>query len=233
MVGVLRHSPPQDPLAAPAAASAWSPARKRRMRRQRKQATVKATSITSMLQEKSAQSSISDLCQLYLTSTAAKSEQKAASSRQAQHIIWTMAQRNVWSDDITNLVSHVAEMSVDPHWNFFVQHMVTLCNSHQLDFICLSLRGQADELARHSIGCRVLSRICEQACASQEAMELLTEVSRNLLDYVDHKNANYVVSKLLENFDSFPGMDEVIQSCTSRPSLCCVCMRVLYGSVLY
>lgn len=116
-------------------------------------------------------------------------------------------------------------MSVDPHWNFFAQHTVTLCNSHQLACICLSLRGQVDKLARDKIGIRVLSRICEQTFASQEAMELLLEVSEHLLDYVDHENANYVVSKLLENFDSFPGMDEAMQECTSRPSLyVCVCV---------
>ena len=207
---------------------AWplSPSQKRRFRRARKETRERALegkkqgrlSVAAHACLTGNEASARDIRRLVEVSLQESAAQQAHDSRLVQRLLWALAERREWSDEVLLLLSEDAvKLSMDKNWNFMVQHIVTLCDPVQLDVICILLRGHADELARHRIGCRVLCRICEQAHASAGARALLLELACDLSVYVDDENANFVVLKLLENVESFPGMDETLRLCCERP----------------
>ena len=217
---------------------AWlvSPTQKRRLRRARKHERELALKeekqglldLAAYASSIGRRVSVRDLSHIYATSLQASDSQQARDSRLIQRLLWALVENHAWSDDILTLIDKdIVSMSLDKNWNFMVQHIVTLCDPAQLDVICLRLRGQADRLARHRIGCRVLCRVCEQTHTSSGARALLLELSDKLLTYLEDENANFVISKLLENFDYFPGLDEVLFVCAQKPDkshfvICCL-----------
>ena len=191
--------------------------KQRRARLQKKHTTLKrvATYATSM----EAEIGFDSFRQIYLSSLAASGEQQARDARLVQHFLWVKAEQGAWSADVLDLLDgkNILDLCMDMHWNFVVQHIVALCDSEQLDEICLRLQGNADRLARHRIGCRILCRICEQGCASPKVHTFLSELLHKLFSYVDDVNGNFVISKLIENFECFPGREDVLLMCARQP----------------
>ena len=159
---------------------------------------------------------ISDIVQLYHSSLGLNAVEQKANSCRCQQLLWKVAQRNDWSDEVLLFSEHVVAMATDPNWNFLLQHIVTLCDARQLDLFCVQLTGRVVELSRHRIGCRVLCRIAEQGKHSEAAFRLLSELASDISEHIEHRYSNFVVTKILENFDAFPGMDAALQTCAER-----------------
>jgi len=159
---------------------------------------------------------IADILQLYHSALGLSECEQKERSCCCQRLLWKVAQRNAWSDEVLLFSDHMVAMATDPHWNFVLQHIVTLCDARQLDLICARLSGRAVELSRHRIGCRVLCRICEQGKFSGAAFRLLTELASDISEHIEHRYSNFVVTKILEHFEDFPGMDAALHSCAAR-----------------
>jgi len=202
---------------------AWSTSQRRRLRRSRQERARLAgkpvnPSLAAHALLTGNEATARDIRQIVAASLQDSDAQQAHDSRLVQRLLWALAERREWSDEILLLLGDdIVELSKDKHWNFVVQHIVTLCDPAQLEVICLLLGGRAAELALHRIGCRVLCRVCEQAHACAGALTLLSELSGDLRAYVEDENANFVVLKLLENVESFPGMDQLLLQCCEQP----------------
>lgn len=159
---------------------------------------------------------ISDVVQLYHSSLGLSSVEQKANSCQCQQLLWNVAQNNDWSDEVLLFSEHVFAMATDPNWNFLLQHIVTLCDARQLDLFCVQLTGHVVDLSRHRIGCRVLCRIAEQGKHSEAAFRLLSELASDISEHIEHRYSNFVLTKILENFENFPGMDAALQTCAER-----------------
>jgi len=44
-------------------------------------------------------------------------------------MLWQVAASGGWSDEVLVLGEDAAQMAVDPHWNFLLQQVVTLCTA--------------------------------------------------------------------------------------------------------
>jgi hypothetical protein len=163
-----------------------------------------------------AEHGISDILQLYHSSLGLSAVEQKANSCQCQILLWKVAQRNDWSDEVLLFSEHVVAMATDPNWNFLLQHIVTLCDARQLELFCVQLTGRVVELSRHQIGCRVLCRIAEQGKHSEAAVRLLCELASDISEHIEHRYGNFVVTKILENFEDFPNMDGALQTCAER-----------------
>ena len=175
---------------------------------------------------------IADIVQLYHSSLGLSSGEQKANSCQCQQLLWKVAQRNDWCDEVLLFSEHVQAMATDPNWNFLLQHIVTLCDARQLDLFCVQLKGRVAELSRNRIGCRVLCRICEQGKHSEAACRLLSELASDISEHIEHRYSNFVVTKILENIENFPGMDAALQTCAERSgnSCCTLTNRVFDAS---
>jgi len=159
---------------------------------------------------------ISEVVQLYHSSLGLSAVEQKANSCHCQQLLWRVAQRNDWSDEVLLFSEHVVAMATDPNWNFLLQHIVTLCDGRQLDLFCVQLTGRVVELSRHRIGCRLLCRIAEQGKHSEATFRLLSELASDISEHIEHRYSNFVVTKILENFEDFPGMDAALQTCAER-----------------
>ena len=175
---------------------------------------------------------ISDVLQLYHSSLGLSEVEQKCNSCHCQQLLWKVAQRNDWSDEVLLFSEHVVAMAKDPSWNFLLQHIVTLCDARQLDLFCVQLKGRVAELSRNRIGCRVLCRICEQGKHSEAACRLLSELASDISEHIEHRYSNFVVTKILENIENFPGMDAALQTCAERSgnSCCTLTNRVFDAS---
>ena len=196
-----------------------TPARRPKLFKKRAKEDVARTLNLTQDDLKQPITSVTTICQIYASSAEQDEVHQVKDSLLSQRCLWMLAQSNVWSDDVLALLDVLIDMSLDHNWNFLVQHLVALCNDQQLSAICSCLRGCVTKLARNNIGCRVLCRICEQAHTSLDALELLKELSTDLLTHIEDANAIFVIMKILENFTDFPGLDEVLQNCASRSDL--------------
>ena len=159
------------------------------------------------------------ILQVYLSSLALCNDEQKEISCRCQKLLWRVAARSEWSDEVLLFSDHVMEMAVDPNWNFLLQHIVTLCDIRQLEVVCSRLSGHVCKLARHRIGCRILCRICEQGKFSEATFQLLLELASDISEHITHSFSNFVVVKILENFQDFPGMDAALMSCATRWSV--------------
>ena len=164
---------------------------------------------------------ISDILSLYHSSLGLSAVDQKVNSCRCQLLLWKVAQSNDWSDEVLLFSEHVVAMATDPNWNFLLQHIVTLCDARQLDVFCVQLMGRVVELSRHRIGCRVLCRICEQGKHSEAALQLLSELASDISEHIKHRYSNFVVIKILESFEDFPGMGAALQTCAERSGISC------------
>jgi len=162
-------------------------------------------------------SGMSDILNIYLASTELSEDRNKINSIQCQKMLWRIAQSNQWTDEILIFADHLYSMATDPQWNFLIQHVITLCSRSQLEVFCERLFGRTLDLAKHVIGCRLLCRICEQGRFSMIARRLLQELSGDMSTLIMHRFGNFVVLKILEHFDNFPGVEEAVTLCAQRP----------------
>ena len=163
--------------------------------------------------------SMSQLLHVYLSSPL-RGENMSA-SRRCQQLLWQVAASGGWSDEVLLLGGGDAmQMAVDPHWNFLLQQVVTLCTAGQLEVFCARLSGRVLELSMDDIGCRLLCRICEQGKFLEAARQLLEELANDISELIVHKYGNFVVVKIMENFVNFPGMEEALLATAQRCRFC-------------
>lgn len=144
-----------------------------------------------------------------------------SASRRCQQLLWQVAASGGWSDEVLVLGGGDAmQMAVDPHWNFLLQQVVTLCTAGQLEVFCARLSGRVLKLSKDDIGCRLLCRICEQGKFLEAARQLLEELASDISELIVHKYGNFVVVKIMENFVNFPGMEDALLATTQRFRFC-------------
>lgn len=162
---------------------------------------------------------MAQLLHIYLSSKTRRGE-NMSTSRRCQQLLWQVAASGGWSDEVLVLGEDAAQMAVDPHWNFLLQQVVTLCTAGQLEVFCARLLGRALELSKDDTGCRLLCRICEQGRFLEAAHQLLEELASDISELIVHKYGNFVVVKIMENFVNFPGMEEALLATTQRCRFC-------------
>jgi hypothetical protein len=162
------------------------------------------------------ESGMSQLLHVYLSSKTLSEGEKMSTSRRCQQLLWQVAASGGWSDEVLVFGDHVMQMAVDPHWNFFLQQVMTLCTAGQLEVFCARLSGRALELSKDGIGCRLLCRLCEQGKFLEAARQFLEELASDISEVILHKYGNFVAVKIMENFVNFPCMEEALLTCTRR-----------------
>jgi hypothetical protein len=144
---------------------------------------------------------------------------EASAAEQAR--LWQLVEAGQWSD--AGVEAHlpcIGEMARCDHGNFVLQLLLALGTTQQLEAVAAQLQGRAVELARHSVGCRVLSRVVEQCYQEPAACALLTELSPRLRELSTHAYGNFVVQKLVEYASSLPGVDLLLDDCVEGALVC-------------
>ena len=157
--------------------------------------------------------SMSQILHVYLSSATLSDGERTSTSRVCQQMLWQLAAAGKGSDEVLVFSDHVVQLATDPHWNFLLQHLVTLCTAAQLEVFCARLSGRALELSKHCIGCRLLCRVCEQGKFLEGARRLLEELANDISELIVHRYGNFVVMKIMENFENFSGVDEALMTC--------------------
>jgi len=104
------------------------------------------------------------------------------------------------------LHGHACEMMGSPHANHVLQKLIELLPPSQASFVLteMSLKWNADYIAKHKFGCRILERVIEHFSASASTKRILDDfldalLQHNVVQHMFHSFATFILQHILEH----------------------------------
>jgi len=146
------------------------------------------------------------------------SKRTSEASKRAQELLWETARGCRWSDGVMIFTDVIWDMARDEHWNFFVQLLLCLCSSEQLDRFCQVLQEGVVTLSTHKQGCRILLRLMEHCSASVEVETLMDRIEDELLEIMYDDFGVLIVQEMLKRRPASAATEQVLTACCCNSS---------------